>query len=391
MRDLLSRELDWFYLIRTVLCRGTLPLLYHSLSTTCPDAVPRATLEQLRRQFEANARRNAFLTSELLRMVGLLEAGGIPAIPFKGPVLAELAYGDGALRQFADLDILVREGDALAAYEIFAAEGYRRQGTPSQVWERAAREHDFALVHPDSGVGVELHWSLALRRFPFLSAEDVWDRSGSTVLAGWEIRTLRAEDLLLFLCIHGSKHCWERLSWISDVAELVRAHPGLDWHEIVSHARRMGALRMLYFGLNLADELLSAPLPAPVARAAAADRAVRLLAHEVRESLFCDPGSDLDPFSEVRASDAGVEFDLIRIHLRMRERLRDRLREGLVFARLLAAPTDRDRACLSLPNALSPLYYLVRPLRLTKQYGAAPVRFLYGFVRDLRLFEMRRR
>jgi hypothetical protein len=62
-----------------------------------------------------------------------------------------------------------------------------------------------------------------------------------------------------------------------------------------------------------------------------------------------------------------------------------------VFVRLLAVPTDRDRAWLSLLQALSPLYYLIRPLRLTKQYGAAPVRYLYGFVRDLRLFELRRR
>ena len=38
-----------------------------------------------------------------------------------------------------------------------------------------------------------------------------------------EVRTLSAEDLLLALCVHASKHAWMRLGWICDIAGVVRS------------------------------------------------------------------------------------------------------------------------------------------------------------------------
>ena len=63
-----------------------MPLLYRTLNSTCSDAVPKPTLEELRDHFYVNAGRNLFLTKELLKVLHLLEAHGIPAIPYKGPV-----------------------------------------------------------------------------------------------------------------------------------------------------------------------------------------------------------------------------------------------------------------------------------------------------------------
>ena len=47
------------------------------------------------------------LTSELIKIMKLLEENDIKAIAFKGPTLAQLAYGDVTLRQYVDLDLLV--------------------------------------------------------------------------------------------------------------------------------------------------------------------------------------------------------------------------------------------------------------------------------------------
>jgi hypothetical protein len=89
--------------------------LYQSLNTTCPEAVPKANLAQLRNYFHANAQRNLFLTQELLKLLTLFKTNGISAIPYKGPVLAVAVYGNLALRQFGDLDILVHKRDVLRA------------------------------------------------------------------------------------------------------------------------------------------------------------------------------------------------------------------------------------------------------------------------------------
>ena len=59
--------------------------------------VPKGFLEQLRDAFYANAAHNTLLARELLKLLRLLETHGIPALPFKGPVLAVSVYGSLAL------------------------------------------------------------------------------------------------------------------------------------------------------------------------------------------------------------------------------------------------------------------------------------------------------
>ncbi len=174
------------------------------------------------------------------------------------------------------------------------------------------------------------------------------------------VRTLCAEHLLLVLCTHGAKHCWERLGWICDVAELLRRTPGLDVCGLLDQARALGVERIVLLGLRLAAELLDAPLTDRVARRVRDDRTVRALAAHVRTTLFSRvPATSPDP------------WELRLFHLRARERWRDRLRYG---ARVALTPTAGDWAWLQLPDALYPLYYVTRSIRLVAKYGARLMR-----------------
>ena len=67
-----------------------------------------------------NSTRNLVLTAELLRLFNLFDQAEIPAISFKGPVLTQLLYGDFSLREFSDLDIVVREADVSKAEDILS-------------------------------------------------------------------------------------------------------------------------------------------------------------------------------------------------------------------------------------------------------------------------------
>lgn len=107
IKILIQSKIDWAYLIQTATRHGVMSLLYQSLSTTCPEAVPKTNLAQLRDYFHSSAFHNLFLTKELLKLLNLFESHSIPAIPYKGPVLAVSAYGNLSLRQISDLDILV--------------------------------------------------------------------------------------------------------------------------------------------------------------------------------------------------------------------------------------------------------------------------------------------
>lgn len=56
-------------------------------------------------------KQNMLMTSELMKVVKILEENNIESISFKGPVLSQLAYGDVVSRQYCDLDILVDENN----------------------------------------------------------------------------------------------------------------------------------------------------------------------------------------------------------------------------------------------------------------------------------------
>jgi len=104
-----------------------------SQATVAKYMVRRQGLAKLRTQWQLIILYNRHLTAELVRLMGLLKAAGVPAVTFKGPVLAAMAYGSIELRQFSDLDILVRQTDLPRVAEILTAERYlsphtRREG-----------------------------------------------------------------------------------------------------------------------------------------------------------------------------------------------------------------------------------------------------------------------
>jgi len=348
MTALLEHGIDQDRLIRMAGPHGLLPLLYWHLGAIGPGVVSRAMLSRLREHFEANARRNLFLTAELLKVLRLLEASEIRAVPFKGPLLAASTYGNLSLRQFADLDILVRKDDVPKAKELLISRGYRPPlaltGAQDAALLRSQSEYVFSSS--DGKVVVELHWRFAPAYFSSpLDLDRLWDRLRWIALGGVQVRSLGPEDLLLVLCVHGSKHCWERLEWICGIAEVVRAQPTPDWPRVIEEAAREGSVRMLF----------GAPIPEEVLRRARRDSGARALAAEVRARLY--RGTQRAP---------GM-LETTWFHLRARERLADRIRYCL---RLAFTPTVGDFELVSLPATLYFLYYVLRPIRLARKYGS---------------------
>ena len=378
IRVLLQRDIDWEYLFRTASEHGITPLLYRHLNATLPGAVPNETLNQLRDYFHDNSRRNLFLTGELLNLLSLFETHKIPAIAFKGPVLAASVYGNLALRQFLDLDLIIHKQHVAKASELLVAEGYRPQFNLNRGREAAyVRWYPaHCFVREDDGedgkVVVDLHWAITSRDFGFpLDPESLWGRLESISLGDKEVLTLSPENLLLILCVHGGKHGWDNLAWICDIAELIRVGEGIDWRKVLDQARALKSERMLFLGLYLASDLLGAPLPEEIKAKIHSDPAVKSLATQVSERLF-------------REVPPGV-LEGWRFQVKMRDRLRDGCRYcfGLVMT-----PTGLELTLMPLPAALFPLYYVLRPMRLLVKHGG---RMLKLGARSLELRARRRR
>ncbi len=354
IKTLLENDIDWDYLYCFARRHSVLSLLYLQLSTIAPTEVPPEELSRLKDYYQKNAGRNLYLTNELGRILQDFASAGIEAIPYKGPALAISAYGNLELRRFVDLDIMVRKVDVLRAQELLIAQGYRcgTAWTMAQQSLLLRSQHNLTLSREQGRLIVELHWEVAPDLFATaFQAEQLWDRLEPICLNNFAARSLSAEDLLLSLCVHGSKHLWMRLAWICDVAEMLKTQRNLDWTALCAQARLTGTERMLFLGLHLANCLLEAPLPVDLKTRVLSEETIASLAQEVAVAIF----SGTEPVLPTLGQSFGF-------NLRLRQTWRLRAR----YCRFLFKPTDGDLGAVNLPASLTFAYYIIRPWRLLR-------------------------
>lgn len=361
MRALLDGGLDWSRAAHLALMQSVMPLLYRFVSAQTGGAAAPTATDDLRREFYGHSLRNLHLARELARVSSLLESGGVEPIAVKGPALAIAAYGDLAMRQFTDLDLLVRPGEMPRAAEILGRDGYRpRAGYDVADLERPGM-FEIAMAR-DGIIGeIDLHWRLIPPYLPFaLDGEYLWERAVRVTIAAASVRTLDPADHLLYLCAHGAKHGWEALGGICDLAQLMRAseraYSGgaapdarIDWEYLRARAKRAGAFRALGLGMLLSHELLGLDAPQQILAPAREDAAV-LRAAQVFINYVRNPGEDGPGLYQRWMVPLSV--------------IEDPLAKLKYLAARSLLPSADDREFLRLPAMLSPLYFLLRPLRV---------------------------
>jgi len=367
IRALVRQEVDWNFLIVTAHQHRVLPLLYRSLERVAPDEVPELAIRRLRSAFHANATRNLFLTGELLQVIDIFRAHDIPCIPYKGPVLASLVYGDISLRQFADLDVIVPVKAVARARALLVARGYRpeKRMSEKELLDPIRTEKDITLFR-DNGIELEMHWGVTTDAHPIqISPQLLWKELGTHSIAGKSVQTLPYEVLLLIQCIHGATHGWERLGWLCDVAGIVRSQRGLNWDRAIEHATVLRGRRILFHGLALARDLLGAEPPANVLQAIQEDPVLIPLSEQVKGWLLSE--------SPVPPGEREQFF------MRLREHPADKLRVAFKQAKSYLALTSRDTESFRVPAFLTWMLYVLRPIRLACEYGLTPfTRFFKG-------------
>ena len=312
---LCEEPIDWTRLLQRAAAHGLVPLVSRTLRAARPPALPDDVLVRLGGASLATTHRNLYLTAELLRVLALLDAEGIAAIPFKGPVLAAQVYGDLSLRPFGDLDVIVRRADLGRATAALLADRYRMPSADAGA-AVVRRWDDVQLMRDDGRAVVELQCGIF--RWPIRFPHDyglLWEHLSAATIGGRQVPTFPLDALIIYLCVHGAKHRWERLVWVRDVAAIASGAPALDWEPVWSSAVRLGAQRMLAIGLLLAQRAFTAAIPEPVLRRARGDATAARLAGALFDDLvgeMCAPGAK--------------QVALPMFYLHMMERLRDRAR-----------------------------------------------------------------
>lgn len=352
--ELLRQNVDWQALFLLAEEHGMLGLLARRAGELSEATLPSEFRKKLRERHRSQLLVTLGMTAELFRVLQRLAAARIRTLVVKGPVLAVRAYGDPALRQYADLDLVVRDADIHRATKVMIESGYEAD-VPLGAIDAGKVPGEYLFLRPGTKLMMDLHTEHTFRYFPQgLPLEKMFERQNYVRLDEHEIPALALEDELVLICIHGAKHFWERLMWIADVAGLVARQTSLDWERAIATARDTGAERMLHVGLLLAAKLLKMPLPERISSAVRNDRAAAKLGAEIESWL---PAAGSAPPGLLR-----------------RAAFRMRMRGGAIagpayLLRLSFSPTEEDWVEGAEEKRPWFLDALGRPFRLLRKYG----------------------
>jgi hypothetical protein len=358
----LPETLDWNRFVGLCDWHNVVPLVYRALPAAYPGATPLAAMDRLRSLSHNNTARALLLASELSRILNALESCGIPAYPFKGLALSVMLYGDPARRQSKDLDILVPRERVRKAIDCLDLLGYGAKASLAGPRLAAHRrtEYELQFFRRDGQLTVELQWAVVPGFFGFDHERlGIWSLLERRNWNGHAFPVLPPEETLLLLCVHGAKHLWCKLGWIADVAGLLASPEPPDLTRTFELAGRCGVTRLLSLALLLAERVAGASLPEHVSARLDADLMAGSLSRQALVLVAKTPvNPDVDPARYLfyfKAKDC-------------------RLDQLLFAGRLMATLAAGEWNPSALPDVLSPLYYLFRPLHMAGRHSGPILR-----------------
>ena len=344
-------DFDWSRLIDAVEHQHVVPLVSKGLDQVDPELLPDDVRRRFMTSVEEIQAKNQRLARELIRILKVLRAEGITAIPFKGPAMAVLIYGELGLRRFADIDILVRGKDTPKAKRILLANGYQ---APSRV--PLSREWHF--FNDEVAVQIDLHDRITSYRMPDLhDYEMLWRNRRTISLLDNQVECFSTDHTVLMLCMQISKDWHEKrrfLSKICDLSTYLDTQAAIDWSKFLKFSETQGLRRTVLVALFLTQVFHAVQLPHAVRKATEADAFVTSLDVQVEKRLL-----------EVVKRPLPV-FEQIWLQMKYYDGFWGKLWRPLVRSVLLRPlmPSEMDEAFLKLPLSLGFLYYVVRPFRI---------------------------
>ncbi|BAZ43111.1 hypothetical protein NIES4102_01070 [Chondrocystis sp. NIES-4102] len=353
IKEIIEQDIDWDYFITTAKIHKVAPLVFVNIIKIASKVIPSDKLSTLQTFIRSLVIKNLYIIKELIYLMECFESNNIPAIPYKGVILAAAFYKDPSLRQFTDLDFLVPREKYIETQQLLMSLGYQAPPQTNVDWERG-------FINPQKQIAVDLHQGLT--RFSNLINIDFTsfcDRLESVLIGGVEVKSFSSEDMLIVLCVQLAKDSqWtaEVLIKVCDIAQLLRANPALDWQLIWQRCKKLGTRRILLFSLSVTKEMLEIELPDLITQKIQADQVVQKAALQVCQEFF-------DRSEESFLNRTFKE----RIYLRklFRERWQDKISYNFKKA---VTPNERDQEVVELPTQLSFIYYFLRPIRLTFKY-----------------------
>ncbi len=294
------------------------------------------------------AKQNMLMTSELIKVTKFLKENGINAIAFKGPVLSQIAYDDITLRQYVDLDILVRLKDINRLGKLLSEENYEEVFDLEEYQKEKLVDivHDRSFLNKINNILIEAHWTLSSAEF-FMDLEKLnYFDSQKYKLKNSEIDILSNEIHFIYLCIHGYKHMWERLEWLVDI-NLIIVKKIIDFEKVLSLAKKIDADRVVLSSILLCEKVFFINLNINLKT-----RDKKII--ENTDKIYYRFIKEFEYTDKIHTKEiSSVQWFMLK-----------NTSYRFKYLKSMLHPTEYDYRVIKLPRSLNFLYYVIRPFNI---------------------------
>jgi hypothetical protein len=350
--SLISSGIDWKLFYRHVNKHRVLPVVYKNMRTFSADQIDDSVMTALKKKSMQSTGHSLKLSSELVRIAGILNEQEIRFLSLKGPLLSLALFGDMNIRISKDLDLMIDLADLERTDKLLIESGYRRI-MPSEIPTGKSRaiffknNHHYSYMN-DLHVNIELHWKFDYLVFDTAFSR-IWEARRTLQVNRTQFYVMNAEEEFLYYVYHGAGHGWNRLRWLSDVAEMIDSN-NFDWSIIIKRADQLQMKHALFQAMILCRELMNTTIPEMLAFDVDESRRGRKLAFMAIPIIL-----DTDESHQVRNIKKYTICFLTGLSPKIR------------YLLMHFDPLDEDIQSIKVSDKFFFLYYVVRPFNWMKR------------------------
>jgi hypothetical protein len=270
INGLISQVQDWDYFIHTIIDRSIGPLLYKKLPfLTNSSIIPETVKTSLQQVYFKTFSRSTILYEHFQKVAKAFTSHNIPVIALKGIYLSEWLYQDIGLRQFSDIDLLVKEEDGSTCLTILGEFGYKpaEDVRPEFVISKSEFVHYTPMVL--AGVSIEIHIKLHRKTEKFdLKLAEIWKNALPVSINNSLVYTLNNNDLFIYLCLHLNKHFYGghvQFTCFIDITNLIDKYAeNIIWNDLIEICRIYNCEDIVFKYIVLVNKYMNATVPADI-------------------------------------------------------------------------------------------------------------------------------
>jgi hypothetical protein len=267
LNNLIPQITDWNYLITTIIERGIAPLLFKQLPLLSNRSlIPNNIQSSLQYAYYRTLSRSMVLYETFKKVAIAFNSAGIQVIALKGIYLSEWLYQDIALRQFSDIDLLVKEEDGLKCLSILTEMGYKPYD--SNVTEFIGSKSEIIHYPPMvlDGISIEIHLKLHRDSEKYqIQIDEFWKNAIPVIINQTPVYAFNNLDLLIHLCIHLDKHFHEghvQFTCFNDITNLLeKVADTFNWEEFINTCRLHQCEDVVFMYIVMVHKYIHATVP----------------------------------------------------------------------------------------------------------------------------------